>query len=74
MALLEGPDHEFVMANQAYLLSSGAARCSERPLRLPCLSCPGQGFVDLLDSVYRKGDAYIGSATRASKAAGWNGG
>ena len=40
MALLEGPDHEFVMANQAYFALIGGREVLGKPLRLPCLSCP----------------------------------
>ena len=60
MALLEGPYHVFTLANPAYRRLTG-----ERPLiglsvseALP--EAVGQGFVDLLDSVYASGETFRG--------------
>ena len=60
ICLLRGPDHHFELANAAYQQLVGARDLIGRPIReaLPDLS--GQGFFELLDSVYQTGKPYAG--------------
>ncbi|MFL5378693.1 MAG: ATP-binding protein [Myxococcales bacterium] len=60
ICLLRGPDHRFELANAAYQQLVGARDLIGRPVReaLPDLS--GQGFFELLDSVYQTGKPYAG--------------
>lgn len=62
MALLEGPDHIFTLANAAYRRLVQDRDVIGKPARevLPELS--GQGFFELLDRVYREGEAFQGRA------------
>lgn len=62
IGILAGPGHQFILANDAYEQLVGG-----RPLvgltvvqALPELV--GQGFIDLLDEVYRSGEPYVGSS------------
>jgi signal transduction histidine kinase len=60
ISLLRGPEHRFELANAAYQQLVGARDLIGRPIReaLPDLS--GQGFFELLDSVYQTRKAYAG--------------
>ena len=62
MALLEGPDHVFAMANQAYSALVGGREVLGKTVAAALPELSGQGFVDLLDGVYQNGEPYIGSA------------
>lgn len=62
MALLEGPDHVFAMANRAYFNLVGGRDLLGKTVAAALPEVSGQGFVELLDRVYDKGEAYIGSA------------
>lgn len=60
MALLSGPDHVFQAINAAYLQLIGHRNLIGKSVRDAVPEAEGQGFLDLLDQVYRKGEAYVG--------------
>ena len=60
MALLSGPDHVFQAINAAYLQLIGHRNLIGKTVREAVPEAEGQGFLDLLDQVYRDGDAYVG--------------
>ena len=60
MALLSGRDHVFQAINSAYLQLIGHRNLIGRPVREAVPEAEGQGFLDLLDEVYRSGKAYVG--------------
>jgi PAS domain S-box-containing protein len=60
MALLSGPDHVFQATNTAYLQLIGHRNLIGKPVRDAVPEAEGQGFLDLLDEVYRSGEAYVG--------------
>lgn len=62
MAVLEGPDHVFRLANSAYLRLVEARDMVGKPIREALPEVEGQGFVALLDRVYQTGEPYIGKA------------
>jgi signal transduction histidine kinase/PAS domain-containing protein len=62
-ALLEGPDHRFVMANPAYEALVGRSVVG----KAVCEALPevaNQGFIALLDNVAKSREPYIGRAVR----------
>jgi PAS domain S-box-containing protein len=60
-ALLEGPEHRFVMANPAYEALVGR-KVVGKTVREALPEVADQGFIELLDNVARSGEAYIGRA------------
>jgi len=68
MALLSGPDHRFVFANRAYLRMAGRQRSEVigKLVRDVLPELVDQGFLDLLNRVYRTGEAFLASAHEAS--------
>ncbi len=60
IALLEGPSHEFVIANPAYLDLVGRQDVVGRQVAEALPEIVEQGFVALLDQVYRTGEPYRG--------------
>ncbi|HEX4738529.1 MAG TPA: PAS domain-containing protein [Allosphingosinicella sp.] len=64
MAVLGGPDHVFEMMNAAYLQLVGHRDLLGRPAREALPEVEGQGLFELLDEVYRTGEAYTGQSTR----------
>ena len=60
MALLSGPDHVFQSINTAYLQLIGHRNLVGKTVREAVPEAEGQGFLDLLDQVYRNGEAYVG--------------
>lgn len=60
MALLEGPDHVFTMANKAYHDLVGGRDLVGRRVADAIPEASGQGFIALLDSVYASGEPFIG--------------
>lgn len=64
MAVLSGPDHVFERANAHYLDLIGQRAVLGLPLREALPETVEQGFVALLDDVYRNGRAHIGSDVR----------
>ncbi|HEY8601821.1 MAG TPA: PAS domain-containing protein, partial [Thermomicrobiales bacterium] len=60
ICLLDGPDHVFTLANPPYLALIGRAEVLGRPVREVFPELPGQGIIELLDRVYRTGEAFVG--------------
>jgi len=60
MAVLRGPDHVIELANAAYLQLVGHRDILGRPVREALPEVEGQGFFELLDQVYRSGEAFSG--------------
>ena len=57
---LEGENHIFEMANPAYLQLIGRRDVVGKPVREAMPELEGQGFLKLLDNVYRTGEPFIG--------------
>ena len=64
MAALSGPDHVFTMANAAYLQLVGRENVIGKPVREALPEVVEQGFLDLLDRVYRSGQPFVGRSIR----------
>lgn len=64
MAVLEGPDHVFRMANPRYFEIVGRRDIIGKPVREALPEIEGQGYFELLDRVYRTGEPYVGSEAR----------
>ena len=62
-ALLRGPDHVFDMINQPYQELMGQRSLLGKPVREAIPEAEGQGFIALLDKVYRTGEPFVGSGT-----------
>ncbi len=61
MAVLRGPDHVFERANDRYFQVVGRRDILGRPIREALPEVAGQGFFELLDGVYRTGEAFVGT-------------
>jgi PAS domain S-box-containing protein len=61
MAMLRGPEHRFELANPAYLRLVGHREVLGKTVAEALPEAVEQGFVELLDRVYRSGEAFIGS-------------
>jgi PAS domain S-box-containing protein len=62
IAVVRGPEHIFEMANPLYLQLVGYRELLGRPVRQAFPEIEGQGFFEILDEVYRTGQAFIGKA------------
>lgn len=60
MCILRGPDHVFELVNDAYLQLVGKRELVGMTVRNALPEVEGQGFFELLDSVYKSGKPYIG--------------
>ena len=60
MAVVRGPDHVFEMANASYQKLVGRRDLIGRPVREAVPEVEGQGLFELLDKVYRTGEAFSG--------------
>ncbi len=62
IAMLTGPDHRFEMVNPTYLslLFGGSRDVIGKPLRQAVPESIEQGFLAILDNVYKSGVAFIG--------------
>jgi hypothetical protein len=60
MALLEGPDHRFVVANQAFHDLVGNRDLVGKALANALPEFAGQGFVEILDEVALTSEAFVG--------------
>ena len=65
MALLSGPQHVFDLVNPAYLQLVGHREVLGKPVREALPEVAGQGFFDLLDQVFEKGEVFSGVSLRA---------
>lgn len=59
-AVLAGPAHTFIVANEAYVKLIGGRDPVGMAFADATPEFVGQGFVDLLDEVYRTGEPYVG--------------
>src|ERR1700691_2035174 len=59
-ALLQGPEHRFVMVNPAYLQLIGHRDVAGLTVREAIPEVESQGFIELLDSVFTSGKPFIG--------------
>ena len=62
-ALLQGPEHVYAMANEAYLRLIGRRDILHKPVVEALPEIIEQGFGDVLDRAYRKGESYVARAT-----------
>ncbi|HEY0853624.1 MAG TPA: PAS domain-containing protein [Devosia sp.] len=60
MAVLSGPDHVFEITNQAYLQLIGHRDVLGKRARDALPEVAGQGFYELLDTVYSTGEPFVG--------------
>ncbi len=63
MCILRGPDHVIEFTNDSYQLLVGDRELLGRSVRSVFPEVEGQGFFELLDTVYRTGEAITGSDT-----------
>ncbi|MGK3966087.1 PAS domain-containing protein [Sorangium sp. So ce1667] len=59
IAVLEGPEHTFTVANPRYIALVGGRDVVGKPLRQALPEVVDQGFLELLDSVRRSGKPYV---------------
>jgi PAS domain S-box-containing protein len=64
MAVLEGPEHRIVQANPAYLRLVGGRDVVGKSVREALPDAVGQGYLELLDGVYRSGVTYTSTGAR----------
>ncbi|WP_435017588.1 PAS domain S-box protein [Tundrisphaera sp. TA3] len=64
MAVLAGPDHVFERVNERYFELIGGRDVVGMPVREALPEIAGQGFLELLDRVYRTGEPYAGTGHR----------
>jgi signal transduction histidine kinase len=62
-AVLSGPQHRFEMINPLYQELIGKRSVVGKTVRDAVPEAEGQGFVELLDRVYRTGEPYVGRRT-----------
>lgn len=60
MAIVKGPDHTFEFTNAAYRQLIGHRDVIGKTLEEALPELEGQGFSELLDHVYKTGDAFVG--------------
>ena len=66
IALLGGPDHRFMLVNRAYRRLIGGREVTGQTIAEALPEVVDQGFVDLLDEVYRTGTPYFGHHERVA--------
>ncbi|MHA6492782.1 PAS domain-containing protein [Pseudomonas borbori] len=64
MAMLNGPEHVFELANPAFMQLVGDRSLIGRPVLEALPEVTRQGFVELLDRVYSAGKAFVGNAIK----------
>jgi signal transduction histidine kinase len=69
VCILGGPEHRFEFANPRYLDLVGGREVVGKPVREALPEVEAQGFVALLDEVYRSGEPHVGTAVPISLAA-----
>lgn len=60
IAVLRGPTHVYVLANDLYLKINGNRAIIGKPGREALPELTAQGIWDMLDGVYASGEAYAG--------------
>jgi two-component system sensor kinase FixL len=73
IAITDGPDHRFTFANVSYERFVGRKIVIGQTVAEALPEIPAQGFVDLLDQVYRTGKPYVGRGIPVSIADTSNG-
>ena len=63
IAMLSGPNHVFELVNDSYSQLIGHREVVGKSIREALPEVAEQGFVELLTSVYRSGEPYVGTAT-----------
>ena len=61
VAVLRGPEHVFELANPRFLQLVGYREVVGRPVRQALPEVAEQGYVEILDRVYRTGEPFIGT-------------
>ncbi len=64
VAVLAGPEHVFDLVNTAYLQLVGHRNVAGKPVEEALPEVRGQGFIELLDTVFRTGEPFIGRSMR----------
>jgi PAS domain S-box-containing protein len=64
MTVLSGPQHHFELVNPEYLRIIGHRPVIGRPLAEALPDAAAQGYLQLLDQVYRSGEAFIATGAR----------
>ena len=64
IAFLRGAEHVFELANDAYTQLVGDRDIIGKPVREAVPEVAEQGFIDLLDNVYRSGAPFVGRGAR----------
>jgi PAS domain S-box-containing protein len=64
MCVMRGPGHVFEMGNERFRELTGGRELGGRPVRAALPEMEGQGFFELLDRVYRTGEACEGHNER----------
>jgi PAS domain S-box-containing protein len=59
MALLKGPEHVFELANPSFIELVGNPDLVGKPVATALPEIAEQGFVEILDQVYRTGEAFV---------------
>ncbi|MAL37629.1 MAG: hybrid sensor histidine kinase/response regulator, partial [Pseudomonas sp.] len=65
VCFLRGPEHVFELVNEAYQQLTGHRQLLGKPVRDGLPELEGQGFITLLDEVYRTGEPYTDKGMRA---------
>jgi PAS domain S-box-containing protein len=65
MAMLSGPEHTFELTNASYMQLVGHRDVLGHTVREALPEVDGQGFLELLDEVYRTGERFVGSSLKA---------
>ncbi len=60
VAVLQGPDHVYQLANDEYYRTVGRRELVGKPVREALAEIVTQGFLDLLDEVFRTGVPFVG--------------
>lgn len=65
VSFLRGPDHVFELVNEAYQQLTGYRQLIGKRVSDGVPELARQGFIELLDQVYRTGEPYVGKGMRA---------
>ncbi|QEL14918.1 PAS domain S-box protein [Limnoglobus roseus] len=66
MGVLRGPDHVFELVNARYDQLVSGRKLVGKGVRDALPEVVGQGYIDLLDHVYRTGEAFVGTDARVT--------
>ena len=64
MALLDGPEHVFTLANAAYVDLVGVRELIGKSIRHALPEIEGQGYIQLLDRCYTTGEPFFGQSQK----------